>query len=239
MNNCVLDDNMLRHISRIYAEAEGSAIIDNFETEALTAKDAKDIRDRIIQKAIELKTRKRFNNNVLKRVAAVVLILGVSAGMVFTFSEEARAMVIKWYREVIGDHIVYHIDDQEPGLAFTVPELKWIPEGFIQEEINEEADSFDALFRNSEGKVIDFGCYLSSSVTFMEMITPEDNLEKIELNGREYDYYQTLDEGEYSFIIWNEEKYDTVCVLGSTLDRSDMIRIAENVVFGDESKGGE
>ncbi len=239
MNNYVLDDNMIKRIAGAYAEAEGSAIIKEYGKETLSPGEAKEIVDRIIKRAGETKVKTRSRHVVLKRVAAVILALGITSGMVFTFSEEARAAVMNWYREIIGDHIVYHVDDYSEDQAFTVPELGWIPEGFVLKDRYEEKDSFDAYYENSEGQVIDFNCTLSDSITFMELVTPEDNLEKIIINGKECDYYETLTEGEYSFLIWHEEAYDEVCVLGATIGKAEMIKIAENVFLGSENEGGK
>ena len=231
MNNTIIEINLME-MSQIYVHAAGRAIIEKYggPYEHTEQKDL--ITDQIINKA---KSSKINGLNpwwtVLKKVAAVILALGITAGAIFTFSEPARAAIVNWFREIKGDHIIYHFEGEDNGETIKIPTFGWLPEGFEQKDVYQDDSTYDVYFEDNSGESIDFGCYRIGTEGVTEIITQEDNMERITINGIECDYYQTLESDGASILLWRDEENNVGCELGSTLDKETIKRIAENIVF--------
>ena len=231
MNNTIIEMNLME-MSQIYVHAAGRAIIEKYGGPYEPTEEKERIADRIIDKAKAYKTHRSATwRNVLKRVAIIALVLGITAGAIFTFSEPARAAIVNWFREIKGDHIIYHFEGEDDGETIKTPTLGWLPEGFKQIDVYQDDSTYVVYFENDKSESVFFDCDRIGTIDISEIITPEDNLEKITVNGFECDYYQTLDETEASFLIWQDDRNNVVCTLGSTLDKEMIIKIAENISF--------
>ena len=107
-----ISDSRIRQISEMYARAQGKAIIAEFGKSSSSAEDTNERLRKIVNEANIIKSRRR-SHKVLRNIVAALLVLTISTGGVLVFSEDARAMVRNWYREIIGDHIVYHFEGEE------------------------------------------------------------------------------------------------------------------------------
>ena len=231
MNNTLSEMNLME-ISRIYVHAAGKSVIEKYGGPYEPTEEKERIADRIIDKAKAYKTHRSATwRNVLKRVAIIALVLGITAGAIFTFSEPARAAIVNWFREIKGDHIIYKFVGEDNGETIKTPIFGWLPEGFEQVDVYQDDSTYDVYFEDGMGESFLFRTDRIGTLDISEIITPEDNLEKITVNGFECDYYQTLDETEASFLIWQDDNNNVVCALGSTLDRDLIIKIAENISF--------
>ncbi len=233
MDKIRMDGKALKEVSELLAMAEGELILEKYGGSMHSPEELKAKADEIkrIAEGRQRKAKPKLWRTVLKKAAIVILALGVSLGAVCALSEEARAMVANWYREIVGDHIIYHFQGEDNGQAISVPTFGWLPEGFEQRDTYQDDNIYDTWFENSEGESIYFGCYRVGISDITELITPEDNLEIIIVNGLKCDYYQTLDEDEASFLIWQDDKNNVVCELGATLDKEIIVKIAENIIF--------
>ena len=231
MNNTLSEMNLME-ISRIYVHAAGRAIIEKYGGPYEPTEEKERIADRIIDKAKAYKTHRSATwRNVLKRVAIIALVLGITAGAIFTFSEPARAAIVNWFREIKGDHIIYHFEGEDNGETIKIPTFGWLPEGFEQKDLYQDDSTYDVYFEDNSGESIDFGCYRIGTEGVTEIITQEDNMERITINGIECDYYQTLESDGASILLWRDEENNVGCELGSTLDKEMIIKIAENISF--------
>lgn len=107
-----ISDSRIRQISEMYARAQGKAIISEFGKSSGSEEANKERLRKIINEANNIKSRRR-SHKVLRNIVAALLVLTISTGGVLVFSEDARAMVRNWYREIIGNHIVYHFEGEE------------------------------------------------------------------------------------------------------------------------------
>ena len=233
MDKTRIDDKALKEVSELLAKAEGEMILEKYRGSMHSPEELKAKADEIkrIAEGRKRKAKPKLWRTILKKAAIVILALGVSLGAVCALSEEARAMVANWYREIVGDHIIYHFQGEDNGQAISVPTFGWLPEGFEQRDTYVFEDMYDTWFEDENGDSISFSCDRIGSLDISEIVTPEDNLEKIIVNDFECDYYQTLDEDEASFLIWQDDKNNVVCELGATLDKETIVKIAENIIF--------
>lgn len=231
--NVILNEKTLKEISKQYAIAMGESIRNKYDFNLVFSEDVA-LKSEDIIKIAESRRRERGKATlalVMKRVAITILAIGISLGALCMFSEDVRAIVVNWYRELIGDHIIYHFEGEDDGQPIKAPTFGWIPEGFIQKDTYQDDSRYDTWFFDNFGNSITFGCYRIGTSDITELISSEDNLEKIIINNIECDFYQTLDETEASVLIWQDDNNNVVCELGATLERDEIIKIAENICF--------
>ena len=229
----ILDDKTLKEISKQYAIAMGESIKNKYDSDSVNNDDL-DLKAEEIIKIAESRRKERRKNTialVIRRVAIIILAIGISIGALCMFSEEVRAIVVNWYREMIGDHIIYHFEGEDNGQTIKPPTFGWLPEGFVQKDTYQDDSFYDTWFLDNNGNSFTFGCYRIGTSDITELITEEDNLEKIMINNIVCDYYQTIDETEASILIWQDDNNNVVCELGATLDKETIIKIAENISF--------
>ncbi len=231
--NVILNEKTLKEISKQYAIAMGESIKNKYDSDSVNNDDL-DLKAEEIIKIAESRRKERRKNTialVIRRVAIIILAIGISIGALCMFSEEVRAIVVNWYRELIGDHIIYHFEGEDNGQTIKTPTFGWLPEGFVQKDTYQDERFYDTWFENESGLSVSFSCDRIGTLDISEIITPEDNLEDIVINGIHCEFYQTIDETEASILIWQDDSNNVVCELGATLDKDTIIKIAKNISF--------
>ncbi len=235
MEKMMIDNSILNKVLELYARAEGEAVEKRYAGNVITAASQEKAAEIVKLAGKRAKGGNRIQgpinkSAILRKAAAVVLMIGITCSSVFVLSETARAAVLNWYREITGNHITYHFEGKDNGQNITIPEFEYIPEGFIKQEEYSDNDTYDTWFKGPDN-MIDFGCYRIGTVDWADIITPSDNLEIIYVNGIKCDFYQTQNEEEASFLIWQDDANNVVCILGSTLNKDEIINIAEHIKF--------
>lgn len=180
---------------------------------------------------VRINKKKRHSHLVLKRIAIVLLCMFISAGTVLSLSEEARAFVSGWLREILRDKIIYHFIGKDNGEPIPKCRLGWIPEGFVETERYEDDSTIMIVIGDkSENKIL-FEADRIGTLDKTILDIGIDNMESIQVNGVDAEYYPPQFEGDTCNLFWTDEIHNVVCQINSILSKDDTIRIAENIKF--------
>lgn len=176
------------------------------------------------------KFRRRFRRTARNLAAALLFIL-LCSSIWLVFDTEARADFLRWVRNVYENSIVYEFfgDGREDKL----PEIEfgWLPEGYTKAETNFGDNSGYVLFDSREGEKIVFMYEFMYSGLHSEISDFDNNLEyeKVWIGGMPADFYFDPGEEDSNVLLWIDEDKGVCFIIISLLEKTDMIKIAENI----------
>ncbi len=259
MSTEYLKDSDIRDAANAVFAKYVEAIKDEFGSESDNADNYRARTNQIIRKAEETKRKRRAGwQAVLRKVAVVLLVICLGAGSVLVFSEDARAMVRHWYKSVFENKVVYNnVDTKEPDGEITdtenteeenvnageeeyaemgFPVFDWIPEGFeLLSDLTIDDESWcEVTYKDSADNYFSFDCYKTGTVERLDLNAEGNNVETVSINGTKGDYYNTIFTSDASVLVWIDEKTESLCILGSSLDKDTMVKIAESLKYDRE-----
>lgn len=178
---------------------------------------------------------------VLQTAASIVLAAGIGLGGVLAVSPEARAWVVWRMSAAQGeDFAVFtkpeHLDG---GLDASRFQPTYIPDGFeVVWEDRAPGAWLELDYEDGAGNYIDYEAVsLSSSVDFSFHLDNEhsDSFE-IQINGLPATLMVANTEGYSSYLVWMDGEAGVAYCITATLDREEIIRIAESVTYSKENR---
>ena len=173
--------------------------------------------------------RRKGTSVYLKRVASVILILALSTGMIFTFSEEARAYVTNWVREINQSMTVYHFYDERSNDVVASVRLKYMAKGYFEKEHGGYGNPFSFIYENEEGERLTLDGYRKDKFS-IHLERSAETAEEVMINGNEGEFYDKAAGEKDCMLIWSNTGQNLAYVLIGDLGKDEMIRIAEGVV---------
>ena len=167
---------------------------------------------------------------VLNRVACVLIVLALSAGLFLTFHTEARAAVIDWIKEKVEDFYSYSPPVKDPDAALPGEYcLGWIPEGYtlLLSKIS-DVDKTECYVDES-GNYLKFFCVNSSSSGSLFAGGGEYAEKYVEVGSLRAEIHLAKDSRNSNAIIWFTDNGQTLLYIGAYLTEADLIKIAESV----------
>lgn len=173
---------------------------------------------------------------VLQTAASIVLVAGIGLGGVLAVSPEARAWVV-WRMSVAQgeDFAVFTKPEHMDGLLDASRfQPTYIPDGFEMVWEDRAPDAWLKLdYEDGAGNYIDYRAVsLSSSVDFSFHLDNEhsDSFE-ISVNGLPATLMVANTEGYSSYLVWMDGEAGVAYCITATLDREELIQIAESVTY--------
>lgn len=170
-----------------------------------------------------------------KSVACVLGVLLLSGTLLLTCSEDARAAVRGWFKELHGEaYFGYYFEGQSSaGKNLTVYEVSCLPEGYLFYEKQDSQNRTTVLYKDSAGYLAEF-TYMTvddKAVSGVAIGADNQNYEyvEVEIGGHRADCYISTDDAHTSSIVWSNEK-DIFFVLSARLEKEALIKWAESVV---------
>ena len=161
-------------------------------------------------------------------VAAILLFVSLSFGLVMLFSAPARAAVERWIVEWWQTHIIYrYYGDSEgalPRYEFTV-----LPEGFTELQRTEAYDLTSVIYGNGNGELISFTYTVMTQGGATEIVPNGDDVYKVRVNKNQGTLFIPKDSESMKTLIWIDEKDGIHYTLVADLSESDMIELAESL----------
>ena len=218
---------------RAAAKAVRNAMLKSLEAEPEEQHTFSESFLRRIQALLRINDRRERRKHALQR-AAIILIGFFLAGTLFlAFNPDARADLANWIRNTYENSIFYQFfskeSDETGDLPQTLPDVEftWLPEKYeIQEAYRDDEKA--TLLLSNETTIIIFEYWFASPSEYYEMYTSDNIQETVEVNGKQADYYQGIDEQATNTLVWSE--HNMFFSLNSSLPKEELIRIAEGII---------
>lgn len=187
------------------------------------------------KRRMEVLIRKNKFHQVLHRTlqsfAAALLLILMCSGIWLAFDTEARADFLWWVRNAYENSIVYEFFGGWRKNEMPEIEFGWLPEGYTRAETNFDDNSGYVLFDGSEGEKIVVMYEFMYSGLYSEISDFDNNLEyeKVWIGGIPADFYFDPGEENSNVLLWMDEDKGICFIIISLLDKTDMIKIAENI----------
>ena len=189
----------------------------------------------VFSKKFERKMQKLFSRarhpvlyHVKRYVAAVLLAIITLFGTVIALSPEARAAVIGWVRNTVGEFFQYTSTHSSDSTACEY-ELSVIPEGYKLLDIIHRDNGKTQLFTDGSGNILQF-TYTFGQKYDRFYINAEDYEQHIGYVSRlPADVYISNKNDENNVIVWQSSDGEIIFRIYANVDEVTLIDIAEGV----------
>lgn len=192
---------------------------------------------RFERKMSRLIRRQKGDHQVLRRVVAVFLALLLGGGIWLTVDADASAAFRKWIQTVYENSIVYRFFN---GTGEVPPlgqyRLTWVPDGY-EESYIEAFDYYILIeYEKIEGEKLYLYCTRLNDRAQFEAVLDE-MMEPVEVtvDGMRGMFYQSKTPAQFNELFWFDDDHDIAFQLSSSLEKSVMLHIAENVRLGNST----
>ncbi|MBQ9488614.1 MAG: DUF4367 domain-containing protein [Lachnospiraceae bacterium] len=167
----------------------------------------------------------------VRRVAAALLItLGISGGLVLSFSEEARANVIRWFMERFTEN-GYRYQNE---MRIPVDIFQYSLEGKISDNYQlidriESGDTMHELFAEESGNMLIFNVMSSTLQEEYNLVFDKSmKVETVNVNGNQADLYLSESAEESNVIVWQGTNGVLFSITGM-MEKEQLIELAEKI----------
>lgn len=222
-----------------------TAVKENFEKELHELPTAKELTDdyelsestrKEIEKWIKTANHKstRLRMQKAAKRAAVIAAIIIPVSMVSLLSVEAsRNVIFNAVMNWASDHVnIQYQDGQNSSGKTSSPddsEIKprYLPEGFIEAEINQTDLSFTIQYRNDRGELILFRKSPLSKQGSLLVDTEHTTHKEIEIQGEKASLFIADKPDEMSYLLWKNHSYSFQ--LSSKIPPEELVKMAESV----------
>ena len=164
----------------------------------------------------------------IQRVAAVFLALLFTGIGWLTVDAEARAATIAWFRSISQSSIVYRFLNPAPQQTLPDYTPTWLPEGFEEQEHHKDDQRSSWYYvSGSDFIVIEVDAYHSGTV--LSLIGDHTGCEEVHVNQFTALFVPADGNSGISNLVWIDEQNGLMFSVGSTLEKSVMLHIAESI----------
>lgn len=167
-------------------------------------------------------------HRTMQRAAAVFLALLLTGIGWIAIDAEARAATIAWFRSISQDSIVYRFLNPMPQQMLPDYTPTWLPEGFEEQEHHkDDLQSSWYYVSGSDFIVIEVDVYHSGTV--LSLIGDHSGYEEVHVNQFAALFVPADGNSGISNLVWMDEQNGLMFSVGSTLEKSVMLHIAESI----------
>ena len=167
---------------------------------------------------------------VRRIVAALLLALGISGGLLLGFDEKVRADFVRWIVEHFTENEYKY--QNEMGNELDVSKYTWeglVMEGYQLYQRNEKEEVVIEVYLGEGGNLLVFVVMNSTKNEELILLTDENAKKEItQINGKNADLYVSEHDGESSIITWQGNKGELFSIQG-IMDKEMLIELAEKV----------
>ena len=177
---------------------------------------------------------KRTRYRILRRVAAVFLVILLGSGTWLGADVEARAAFLSWFREVVGDSVRYSYAGDVPEENIADYRCSWLPDGVEAAEVEISDTSGHVIYTSQEDDFAVFSYSYMHSGTALHLFPTEEEMvhTPMQINGMRADFYEESGENDSCFIIWFDEENRIFFDINSNMSKEDTIGMAQSVQQG-------
>jgi hypothetical protein len=145
---------------------------------------------------------------------------------------EARAALIRWFREFREDSVVYTYEGEIPKQDIDSYSCFWLPDGMevIDTDTSDTSGYAAYASQDDDFAVLSYN-YMHNGTAAYLFPSGEDGLvhSEMELNGMHADIYEEFGMNQSCCIIWFDEINQISFGINGNLSREETIRMAESV----------
>lgn len=167
----------------------------------------------------------------ISKAAAIVIICATITLSVTMGVEAIRTPILNFFTELFGP--IFHVSTQNIDLLDNYPKVieepcapTYLPDGFVQTQINESATEIVLTYQNDTNQTIMFRQSIVYSITYEIPDGAEMLDDEFMVNGYEGRLYQYNNK---AYAIWQTDEYDFEIQLDSSIDINVCHKIAESV----------
>lgn len=186
---------------------------------------------------------------VLKRVACIFIAIVLSVCTLVAFNPNARAAVIDWVKEKVGDFYYYFfvgesnsdntvaIAPSEEGEIISKIEgakeysLSWVPEGYTFLNSFKVDNTTTCVYADKENLMLQF-VYVCGSDNISLFVGGGDYVQKYSASGNFIAEVFLARTPEHSnAIVWKDDINGVIFTISAFADEEDLLKMAQNVIF--------
>ena len=173
---------------------------------------------------------------VLQTAASIVLVAGIGLGGVLAVSPEARAWVAQQMSVIWGDKFaVFTVSERQEGFADVCNyRPAYIPDGFeLMKEWIPNEFFIKITYEDEAGDYIYYKCASLSDKGISDFVVDNEHSDsyEIQINGLPATLMLSNIEGWPSHLVWMDGENGVAYCITATLDREELIQIAESVTY--------
>lgn len=172
--------------------------------------------------------RRRHIHKCFQSVAVACLAVVISLSMWLAIDTEARATLIQWIKTVYENSVVYEFFRSGERQAETNYRLGWVPEGYTLETVV-SGEVVTTIIYQGNMDIIYFTYEHPENGAQTELFPGDSNVEAIQVNGMQGEFYLAQNPSESNSIVWFDERSNILLSISGFIDKETMIQIAENV----------
>ena len=175
--------------------------------------------------------KKKAGHPVLRRVAAIFLATLVALSAWLAVDNRARAAVLRWFREIYENQIIYRFTGQEEAKVLPDFEFDWIPANYERTDV----------FRNDLSCVVMYSLPGSKTEGFVfayDLITEglgfavndsDGTGIPVEINGNKGYFYPGTESSPANLLAWVREDLGILVKITSRLSQEEIVHIASGL----------
>lgn len=169
---------------------------------------------------------------VFSRIAAIILlVLGLSGGIVFELKEDVRAEFLSWIVERFSENEYRYQGISSETIKISEYSIEGKePKGYQLVDRMESDNSVDEVFVNDNGKLLFFLAMIPDGEKELYLVSDKDKkaYELTKVNENRAELYISENAGESNAIVWQTQKGILFCIQG-ILTKEQLIELAESV----------
>lgn len=226
-----ITEDMLRNAAAEVREAMLDSLSKQEDMEHVFSRRFERKMNRLIQK-------QKGGHQTLQRIAAVFLALLLGGGIWLTVDADASAAFRKWVQSVYENSIVYRFFNGNGELPpLEQYRLAWVPEGYKENDAV-ISDSYTLIAYSSvEGEKL-YLYYTSLDEQTQIEATLDEMMEPVEVtvDSMRGMFYQSKTPARFNELFWFDHRHNVAFQLSSSLEKSVMLHIAENICLVNSTK---
>lgn len=165
----------------------------------------------------------------MKRVACAAIVFILACGLLFTFSSDVRAAVMKWFKIKNDDYMHYSYvgDDEETSPAKYY--LSQIPDGYTLVENLSRSIGDVSIYADENGRYLIFYYYYGLRGTEINSGGGEYESHTVQIENITADVYLACDSANSSAIVWFNEDNTILFQISGYLDEETLIDLVKKV----------
>lgn len=168
----------------------------------------------------------------VRRIACAIAALFIAGSIFVAFNPTARAVVVEWFKERIGDVYHYFFVGEDTQNKETAPLAfcpTWVPEGYVLHDSFNSPSLNAVVFLNKTGEVLQFSYIRIQDGNAAALGRGEYKHKVISVNGFTAEVYLALDADTSNVIVWIDEKHDLMFTVFGLISEENLVKMAMNV----------
>ena len=173
--------------------------------------------------------------SVMKRIACAIIAIVLCGSILMMLNTDVRAAVVGWIKETYNSFVRYSFaSNVEPDAPLTY-EITELPKGYTLLSKQETDAGNIAIYHNSDGQIMQFGCYSAESGMLFVGGSEYDH-SQVRVSGRNADLYIAKDSAHSNTVVWGNANESMLFQLTAFLEKDVLLQVAESVspIINDE-----